>query len=276
MKKFILFLATIASLSPFGVSSKTSSTNRASTDDAIQYAQIITETYLYKKDDDDTFSKISTLPASYFVALTGDMDSGGDTNNSSNSNNDNSDDENSPTDDSQYIKASYLDIDGYVLASDIDIVDFEPVTKHFVGQIEINNPDISGVNLRYVPDHSDADNIIDQITKQNTDLVYYGTVIGSKYNGSDTWYYVRTTLNGKVEHGYVYGANMQCTPIPENIIEAVPKHDEKDELSTSPTPISDTTLYIVIAILCVPVVVIMTLMFKKKSVPRLPKPGQIE
>jgi hypothetical protein len=164
-----------------------------------------------------------------------------------------------------YVPASYLDIDGFVPAKDIQLVDFEPANKYGMGKLVIHNPDISAVNLRINPDHSHDDNIISQITRTNTDLSYYGTIEGSTFNGDNIWYYIRTIVDDQPIRGFVFGSNMLSTPIPNNIIEAVQPESPNNNINATPRPLTDTTMYIIVGALCIPVGTMMLLMFKKKS-----------
>ncbi|MCL1944503.1 MAG: hypothetical protein FWF56_01680 [Firmicutes bacterium] len=240
MKKLILFVMTLLSTSIPIYTNNNFNNNKNDTQDKIQYAQIVNSTNLYQKLDDE-YVELTTLPTTYFVSILGQEEVGG------------------------FLPVSYLDLDGYIKSSDIDIVDYEPVTKDTVGEININNPDINSVNLRYVPDHNDADNIIDQVSRDNQGLCYYGSVKGSNFNGTDIWYYVRTIKNGQAVRGYVFGGNMTATPIKDNVVVKVPNPDSEDNISKTPSPLSDTTLYIIIGALCIPVVLLMIFSFKKKT-----------
>ncbi|MBQ4049585.1 MAG: SH3 domain-containing protein [Clostridia bacterium] len=175
---------------------------------------------------DDDGSVITSLPATYFVTVTGENE--------------------------QYYLASYLDLEGFVEKTSVEIVDYEPVTK-YASPTFITNNDTHPVNLRSSP-HADAPIIT--VIPDASSGIYYGTVPGDDIvAGISTWYFVRY---GQSYHGYVYSTQISPQPITANIIEKVVKKDEEKEQSIKP----DALEGIFIGTLCVPAVIIMLLIFR--------------
>ncbi|MDR3021918.1 MAG: hypothetical protein LBU60_04525 [Clostridiales bacterium] len=236
MKKFFYFI-TIIALLPF---SSALMQKRQSKDIEIQYAQIVQSTFLCDIVEDE-FVPITTLPQTYFVIITGDTVQ-------------------------DYYPVNYLDIDGFVDKNHLEIVDFEPLNKFAQGEIKIK-PEIDGnVNLR---EHASRDsNIITPVDNSNLNMIYYGTVEGESIEQNNSWYYVRVKVNDEMHWGYMHSVNMLGQSIPDNVVIAVPPPDLGEEGSmdsAQPSQMSDTILYTIVAILCVPVLIIMLTLFKKKK-----------
>ena len=92
----------------------------------------------------------------------------------------------------------------------------------------------------------------------------------------DEWYYVRFTADGETKRGYVYSLYVAAEPIPENVIEALPEpepgpepepvenNDDDSETRTSDgSALSIGGEAITIVALCLPVIVITYLLFRK-------------
>lgn len=211
----------------------------------VRYAQIKKPAQIYAKSGEE-YCPIATLPATYFVALLEESDG-------------------------QYSKVSYLDIDGYMKITDLDEVDYEPVYKYAQSFFTAENEGFGAI-LRKEPNH-DADTLT--IIPDGAKILFYGTQEGSaRHDGaSRTWYYVKYGSDESAVFGYVYAYHGFADAVPDNIIEKVPK-EEPQEPTDNPqddgptetgerTRLSPTYEAIFIACLCLPVVIIMFILFRR-------------
>lgn len=199
---------------------------------SVAYGYIGTEGAKLK---DSSGNIITSLPATYFVAITGQNEF-------------------------CYI-CSYLDIEGFVDKPEVEIVDFEPVYKYAKPTFTATN-DTHPVNIRSSPTKDGE--ILTKIPDGQIGI-YYGEVVGEQLiQGIDRWYYVRYG-NETVQHGYVYSTQVSVNDIPQNVIEKV-KKDEEKELSIK----TDALEGIFVVTLCIPAVIIMFIIFggNKKRTPR--------
>ena len=193
------------------------------------YGYMDTVTTLYA--DPQCLTAVTTLPATYFVIVLGQ--------------NENS------------YKVSYKDIVGYV--DNIEIVDYEPVTKYAAADFTVNN-DGYPVKLRKEP--SPAAEVLAEIPAAKGGY-YYGDISGSSLipQVGDKWHYVSYNDGIETFYGYVYTSQVIVSEISDNVIEKV-EYDKGEE--QEPSPIFGTD-FLLIACLCVPSVLIMYLVFKDKE-----------
>ncbi len=208
------------------------------------YAQIGENAVLYS--DSELISPLFTLPETYFVAILGEKDGA--------------------------LQVNYMDISGYVAASSVTRVDFEPKTKYAAASsIELNN-DGHSVNVRALPDHT-ADNVTVSLPSGET-LFCYGKTTGSEQNaliGGD-WYFVRYDESGTIKRGYVYSLYAVFSPPEDCVVEKVateqtPTNADKSSDSDLPEKVKTATGFSIfeialICVLCVPVVIIMILLYR--------------
>lgn len=195
------------------------------------YGYLHTDTVLYG--DPNLKTAITSLPATYFVTV---LESYEDCH-----------------------KVSYKDITGYI--PDVEIVDFEPVTKWASTWFTVTN-DGYPAKLRSLP--SKDSEIIMEIPAGKTGY-YYGDADGDELlqNYGNKWRYVCYNDGLGDYYGYVYSSQISVSEIKPNEIKKVEKveNNEGEELS-SPNVNTD---FILIACLCIPSVLIMYLLFRDKD-----------
>lgn len=154
-------------------------------------------------------------------------------------------------------KVSYKDITGYVI--DVELVDYEPVTKFASASFKVNN---DGYPVRLRSEPSGVGKLITEIPAGGTGY-YYGDVQGSALiqQVGSTWHYVSYNDGIDTYYGYVYTSQVTVSEIANNIIEKV-EHAKGEELT--PSPVTETD-FLLITCLCVPSVLIMYLIFKDKK-----------
>lgn len=197
----------------------------------ISYALMSVGTTLYT----ETLTPIVTLPPTYFIGIV----------------------DEAKTANGMY-HVVYNDIDGYVYASEVEVVDYTPKYKYETTVTFTVNNDGQSANLRSEPNHLAAS--ILTVLPSGASGYCYGEVIGTSlitaFGG--LWYYVRI---GDYR-GYIYGAHATVTTTPENTIEAevtiAPGTDDTEEV------LPDTFAIILILLMCVPAVGVMYLIFKKR------------
>lgn len=172
---------------------------------------------------------ITTLPQTYFVIILGE--------------------------DEGVYHVSYRDVSGYTTG--IEAVDFEPKTKHAEASFTTSN-DGYPVKLRLSP--SGESEVLCEIPNGKSGY-YYGEASGSPLieQVGDKWYYV--SYGEQSILGYVYSSQVRVSEIHPNIIEKI----EREESEEASSPLSDDTDFILIALLCVPAVLITYLAFSDKT-----------
>lgn len=197
------------------------------------------------------YKAVTSLPKDYFVVLLGEENTEG------------------------YFSVSYLDVTGFVKSDKVVKVDYEPKYKYAENNSLTLTNDGQEINVRSAPDHA-ADNVIKELS-EGTKLYYYGTVSGSAQVAAlgDAWYYVRFSDGDEIRRGYVYSLYVVADPIPPNVIEKAEQQsaDSPSEDEENPSPViekdpGDFTLdrtgeIIIIVSLCLPVIVIMYLLFRQ-------------
>lgn len=209
---------------------------------AIQYAYLPESTVLY----DASGAKVCSLPATYFVVIAG-KESGG-----------------------RY-PVSYLDLEGFVTSGDVEIVDYEPVTK-FPSLTAKPDNDGLPVNLRSSPATSRGE--IVAAVPPDTVLTLYGSTDGEELfaGAGKQWKFVRYDTARKALYGYVYAPQLKCDALTPNIIEKVEKKPDTGISITNPRFSLDTLSTAVMAIaLCVPAGIIMIAAMHRPDSKRIPR-----
>lgn len=194
------------------------------------YAEILNGCVLYS--DDGLTTPVTVLPQTYFVTIIESRD--------------------------DCLRVTYKNVDGYVSADSVSLVDFTPKTKFASAKLKLLN-DGGTVNVRSEPDHTSA-NVIARLS-DGASLYYYGTIPGTIQNEviGDEWFCVELESG----RGYVYSMYAQAEPIKQNVIEVEPEPDVPDPLPESTA--TGTGEYFFIAALCLPVIILMYLLFKNDS-----------
>ncbi|MBO4412559.1 MAG: hypothetical protein J5779_00900 [Clostridia bacterium] len=217
-----------------------------------QYARVKHATVnLYRTpSEDETYKNIYfTIPETYFVELLS-------------------------YENDKFFYARYLDVYGYVKISDVSCVAGTPINP-FAANVSFRVFIPNGVDMRSSPSQSDGLNYVASVNYLETNLQYYGKILGEEavvYKGND-WYYCKLTKNSTEQKGYIYSAYCDMlTSIPQNteILEYIdePNFNTKQtsaeaetvDSSISAFPIS--TQIIIIAAICVPCILLIYLIFK--------------
>lgn len=204
---------------------------RAKADDTPAYAEILENCVLYS-DKELTFP-VTTLPKTYFVCVIEQTESA--------------------------MRVTYKNLDGYIRPECVSVCDFIPKTKFAQSYLSVSN-DGGTINVRSAPDNT-KDNVLSRLT-DGTRLYYYGYVEGAVQNQilGSKWYCV-SLGEGKI--GYVYCMYASVPELPDNVIEAIAPPSEPDV-----TPETFATAggeYFLVAALCLPVIVLMYLLFKSRK-----------
>lgn len=183
--------------------------------------------------DESAIVSVCSLPSSYFVEIIEEQDS--------------------------VYKVSYLDIDGYVKAESVTIVDYLPLNKYPTSLSCSLSNDGNTITMRSSPFIKD-DNVITRLESEEI-VEYYGSKKGDSQIEilGDEWYYIKDK-NGNF--GYVY--NLYLTP------PTFPKNDylatEKDNTSLSSSlSLSSMQSGIVIALLSLLFVILVYFCTRPKS-----------
>lgn len=217
-----LALAALPSLSAY----------KAIADDSLSsYGYMHSNIVLYS--DPECKEKVTSLPATYFVTV---IESYGDCH-----------------------KVCYKDITGYV--KEIEVVDFEPVTKYASTWFNVSN-DGYPAKLRSSP--SASGEIIMEIPSGKTGY-YYGDVEGDELlqGYGNKWRYVSFNDGISSIRGYIYSSQVAVSEIAPNEIKKVekPTIDKGEDLSSPSSPVD----IVLIVCLCVPAVLILYLLFSNKD-----------
>ena len=238
--KISAFFVALLALLPFFPEQKTQCARAA----ALSYALIGNDAVLYS---DEGKTAVTTLPATYFAVVLDEAENG-------------------------YVSVSYLDLAGKVEEDKLTVVDYEPRYKYADGSLKLNN-DGHNVRVRSTPDHENGE-VVGDLSDGET-LLYYGTVAGTAQVAAigNEWFFVRFTDDGETKRGYVYSLYVTANPIPENVIEPLPAPDPEPEPSIEPEnddgrqtdefSLSKNGEAITIVALCLPVIVVTYLLFRK-------------
>lgn len=212
----------------------------------ISYALMPQSTVLYAAGG----AEICTLPATYFAVICGSESDG-------------------------KLPVSYLDLSGYVQASSVTAVDYEPVTKFHTATATVDN-DGMAVNLRSIPDKSEG--VVVATVPASATLTLYGSRVGSEFfaGAGNVWQYVKyVEPHGSAYYGYIHSAQLLFSPVPPNVIEKV-VHEDNRTVDETPSSIETgkTGRIILIAAMCVPAGVIMLFLFYRPDSARTPRHRQ--
>ena len=242
----VIYAAAVTLLCSFGLVPFSANLNHAqyalAQSSFVQYAYLPSDAALY----DFKGTKVCTLPATYFVAVGG-SESGG-----------------------RY-PVSYLDLDGFVLSSDVEIVDYEPVTK-FPSLTCKPNSDGLPVNLRSAPATSRGE--ILAAVPHGSILTLYGGISGDEvYAGAGgEWKYVRYDTAQKPIYGYIYAPQLKCDALSPNKIEKVEKKPSKGVNETgSDFSLNSLSATVMAIALCIPAGIIMIAAMHRPDSKRVPR-----
>ncbi len=213
----------------------------ASGESFVTYAKIKTDTALFNGSGE----VICTLPATYFAVIDGEIQRG------------------------KY-PVSYLDLSGYVNSADLEICDFEPVTK-FAALTATPDNDGMAVNLRSVPSTSVGEVLT--AVPNGASLTLYGGTTGSELfaGAGNEWKYVRyDSPSGKI-YGYVYAPQLNCDAVKPNVIEAVPRPSQNVTETKGGINLTKPAAIAVAAAMCVPAGIIMLVLFYRPESKRTPR-----
>ena len=204
--------------------------------------------YLYAQDEFLNFYPLTSLPVTYYALAV-------------------------ETYNTVYYKVLYYDLEGFLKKEDVTLVDYEPVTKFAVGSLSIT-ADVTGINLREKPNHT-LDNIIAEIKSGQT-LTYYGKVVGTSpiLSAGDGWYYVKYSDETEATYfGYLYAPYVTAETIPDNspekvMVDVIPAPVIESPKNPNAAKFPDLTTAAFIILLCLPVVLVMMILFKKPQDPK--------
>jgi len=204
----------------------------ASTD----YARAISSVNLYKiADNTDVFTDIiCIIEKTYFVEIISEY--------------------------KDYYKVNYNNITGYVKKADVVLVKDKPTTP-FPNNIKITMG--KTCNLRSTPTtKSSTSNIISTINSGETNIEFIGRIFAEEamdFCGT-TWYYVKYNNN----YGYIYNQYIKnITPIYENKEISI----EKDNINiNTDNPINNVTSIILVAILILPSIIILFILYLPRKI----------
>lgn len=190
---------------------------------------------------------ICNLPASYFTVIEGDETNG------------------------KY-PVSYLDLSGYILSQNLEITDYEPVTKFAALSARPDN-DGMAVNLRDKPDSQNG-KVLVSVPADATLTLYGGKEGNELFSGAGSlWQYVRYNAGAITYYGYVYSAQLSCDAVKPNVIEKVERPAADKPIEETPADINVSRIgNIILAVaLCVPAVIIMLVLFYRSDSKRTPR-----
>lgn len=207
------------------------------------YAKITAQnTSLYSSPN--TSSALFTLPYSYFVKVDGV--------------------------DGEFYEATYNGISGYVLKSEVSLMEGEPLSPYFSAQISVFTD-----HFLYAQPNSNASVIYELV--ENDFLTYFGNIVGERVSDkSDVWYYSSITKNGTTYFGYLY--SQIANSLPEiSINTELFKEVDEDVFSNSPpefTSLSPGTKAILIIAIIIPSVFILFFLIKPSALTKARPPKE--
>ena len=192
----------------------------------------------------NTSSILFTLPYSYFVKVNGV--------------------------DGEFYEATYNGISGYVLKSEVSLMEGEPLSPYFSAQISVFTD-----HFLYAQPNSNASVVYELV--ENDFLTYYGNIVGEKVSDkSDVWYYSSINKNGTTYFGYLY--SQIANSLPEiSINTELFKEVDEDVFSNSPpefTSLSPGTKAILIIAIIIPSVFILFFLIKPSALTKAKPPKE--
>lgn len=217
--------------------------NAYSVENKIVYAKVKENCFLFKTSDVNNSSYHNVtyiIPESYFVIILSQINS--------------------------YIyKVQYRSKIGYVTADSINLVDFIPV-QSFLNNITFDIPEGVGTQIRQTPSVDDSSNILAIIPAGAKNISYIANIIGVIPSGgsSNVWYYCSYSPMSdptSVYEGYVYSEKTENLSNIEYNNEGVVDADISDSGDNEDSiVISPLIKYILISVMCLPIIIIFTLL----------------
>jgi len=163
-----------------------------------------------------------------------------------------------------YYKVAYDGLNGYVKAEDVDIVSYIPKLKYASGQtLKIELKDSDYCNFREFPAVSSQKLLETGIPNGTEDIKFYNYVTAETVN----WYFIE--YSG--QKGYVHGDYAVVTKAiavndgaAEPVLEITDPSGNSGNKSKQPQPLDLTTLIILIAVIGIPAIVIMFMLFRPR------------
>lgn len=172
-----------------------------------------------------------------------------------------------------YYKAQYMDIVGYVNASDIQCVSEIPLTP-YLNNINFRILGEQSSELRSEPSRAKGlSTLISELPLYETNFTYYGIIEGDEVvpDRTNLWFYAKYTKNNLSKVGYIYsGLTDKLTPITYNELSLYPidshvwKIETEDALApTTPSfePPTTNQLLIILAI-TIPMLILLIAIFR--------------
>ena len=219
---------------------------QASSDEII-YARITTNNVCFYSAPSES-SALFYIPNSYFVQL---LDNAGD----------------------EFYSARYSDLFGYVKKSEVSPVKGTPINP-YAEKISFRVISLNGLELRSVPKSTSPFEIVDNVPFLETDLVYYGTMLGDSLvpECTNIWYYCKYLDGTRSSMGYLYSLFCdKLTNIPTNTevleIRTEPIFVEEENPGHNSTlNFSSPTQILIVVAVCLPCLLIIYLLFKPTKI----------
>lgn len=162
---------------------------------------------------------------------------------------------------SSFYKVTYAGFTGYVEIGSVDIVSYTPLLKYASGQkLKINTPDGGNCNLRAFPSKLSQKLIENGIPDETENISFHNYVTV----GTDKWYFVE--YSG--QKGYIYGDYAVITQgiaVNDGAAEPTQKGPgQSDDPGTTPQPLDWATIAILAAVIGIPAIIILVLLFKPR------------
>lgn len=172
--------------------------------------------------------------------------------------------------DGEFYEATYNGISGYVLKSEVSLMEGEPLSPYFSAQISVFTD-----HFLYAQPNSNASVVYELV--ENDFLTYFGNIVGEKVSDkSDVWYYSSITKNGTTYFGYLY--SQIANSLPEiSINTELFKEVDEDVFSNSPpefTSLSPGTKAILIIAIIIPSVFILFFLIKPSALTKAKPPKE--
>lgn len=237
---FAFIIASIIAISIFNTKSKNCCFS------ATEYAQVGKTgamLYAFPSTSEQTSNKLFIIEPSYFVKVV-----------------------EKPNDD--FFKVEYNNIVGFVKTTDVNLVSNTPVNP-FLTNITFEIKSNCSANLRSEPSTLSNSSIIKILPAGTKNLEYIGKIGGEEsFNGyGNVWYYCKhTDINNNVCYGYVYSnLTTNLTSITLNT-EVTKNVNAKNYDFTNLLYINISTQNLIVAVLCVPMLLIIYLFTKPTKV----------
>ena len=168
-------------------------------------------------------------------------------------------------------KVKYGDIIGFIDKQSANIVSLTPKQPTLTGLTFAIKPD-AGTQIRQTPTAADTSNILSPVPANSQNITYIAQINGEIPTGgvSDVWYYAEftPTFNPTCTYrGYIYSERATgLPPIPNNLEnDVLPDADATTTTTDETLSISPATRGVLIALICLPVVIVFVLMLTKHA-----------